>query len=79
MQMVNSDAWRRAEIPAVNAHVTARSVADFYARLADGRVLEPVRLAEIHGFAYVAAELGNHDRSARLENAVRAVPGLSAL
>lgn len=38
-EVVNSTAWRTAEIPAVNAHATARAVAEFYARLAKGRIL----------------------------------------
>ena len=39
MAVVNSPQWRSAEIPAVNAHATARAVAGFYARLVDGRIL----------------------------------------
>ncbi len=43
-EVVNGDAWRRAEIPAVNAHGTARAVARFYAGLAAGGILDGVRL-----------------------------------
>ncbi len=38
-QVVNSDAWRRAEIPAVNGHGTARGVAGLFAAIAEGRLL----------------------------------------
>jgi CubicO group peptidase (beta-lactamase class C family) len=37
--VVNSPAWRMAEVPAVNAHVTARGVASFFASLARGDLL----------------------------------------
>ncbi|HEU0336051.1 MAG TPA: serine hydrolase domain-containing protein [Gaiellaceae bacterium] len=42
--VVNSARWREAEIPAVNGHGTARAVAQFYAGLAAGGVLDGVRL-----------------------------------
>jgi len=38
--MINSSAFRRAEIPAINGHGTARGVARFYALLAAGGELE---------------------------------------
>lgn len=44
--VVNGPAWRRAQVPAVNAHATARGVAGFYAALLQGRLLEPEVLAE---------------------------------
>lgn len=37
--VINSPAWRSAEIPAINAYVTARAVATFYAELVTGRLL----------------------------------------
>ncbi|MGK2964707.1 MAG: serine hydrolase domain-containing protein, partial [Tepidiformaceae bacterium] len=43
-EVVNSEAWRRAEVPAVNGHGTARGVARFYAGLAGGGELDGVRL-----------------------------------
>jgi CubicO group peptidase (beta-lactamase class C family) len=45
---LNGTAWRRAEIPAVNAHATARGLAGLYAALLadDGRVLPRALLAE---------------------------------
>ncbi|MBA3764278.1 MAG: beta-lactamase family protein [Actinobacteria bacterium] len=41
---VNGPAWRRAEIPAVNGHGSARAVARFYAALSEGGTLGGVRL-----------------------------------
>ncbi|WP_121257135.1 serine hydrolase domain-containing protein [Nocardioides ferulae] len=38
-RVVNSERWRRAEVPAVNGHGTARAVAGLYAALAQGRLL----------------------------------------
>ncbi|MEP6665920.1 MAG: serine hydrolase domain-containing protein [Nocardioidaceae bacterium] len=37
--VVNGPDWRRAEIPAVNGHGTARAVAGFYAALSGGAIL----------------------------------------
>jgi hypothetical protein len=36
LRVVNGEAWRRAEIPAVNGHGTAGAVARFYAGLVGG-------------------------------------------
>jgi CubicO group peptidase (beta-lactamase class C family) len=44
--VVNSAAWRAAEIPAVNGHGTAAAVAGFYHALATGSLLSPGMLAE---------------------------------
>ena len=44
--MVNSAAWRAAEIPALNGHGTAGALAGFYHALAAGRLLSPGMLAE---------------------------------
>jgi CubicO group peptidase (beta-lactamase class C family) len=44
VDVVNSAAWRAAEIPAVNGHGTARGVAAFYGALAAGGVLGETRL-----------------------------------
>ena len=44
--VVNSAAWRAAEIPAVNGHGTARGAAGLYAALLDGELLSPELLAE---------------------------------
>jgi len=42
--VVNSAAYRAAEVPAINGHGTARAVASFYGGLASGGVLDGVRL-----------------------------------
>ena len=44
LSVVNGDAWRAAEIPAVNGHGTAAAVARFYAGLLGGGELDGVRL-----------------------------------
>lgn len=44
VDVVNSSAYRAAEIPAVNGHGTARAVARFYGGLAAGGELDGVRL-----------------------------------
>ncbi len=44
--VVNSPAWRAAEIPAVNGHGTGRAVAGFYHALSSGRILSADTLAE---------------------------------
>ena len=46
LSVVNGSRWRRAEIPAVNGHGTARAIAGFFAALRDGRVLAADVLAE---------------------------------
>lgn len=43
-EVVNSAAWRAAEVPAVNGHGTAQAVARFYGGLARGGELDGVRL-----------------------------------
>jgi CubicO group peptidase (beta-lactamase class C family) len=44
--VVNSAAWRAAEIPAINGHGTAAAVAGFYQALTAGRLVSPGLLAE---------------------------------
>ena len=46
VDVVNSDAYRAAEVPAVNGHGTARAIARFYGGLAAGGELDGVRLFE---------------------------------
>ena len=46
-RVVNGERWRRAEVPAVNGHGTARAVAGFYVALAQGRLLGPALLDEL--------------------------------
>lgn len=45
--VVNGERWRRAEVPAVNGHGTARAVAGLYAALAQGRLLGPAMMEEL--------------------------------
>jgi len=40
-EVVNSEGFRRSEVPAVNGHGTARAVAGLYAALLEGQVLSP--------------------------------------
>ncbi|MGZ8631024.1 MAG: serine hydrolase domain-containing protein [Actinomycetota bacterium] len=44
LEVINGSSWRRAEIPAVNGHGTARAVARFYAALSEGGSLDGVRV-----------------------------------
>jgi CubicO group peptidase (beta-lactamase class C family) len=46
-RVVNGERWRRAEVPAVNGHGTARAVAGFYVALAQGRLLGPAVLEQV--------------------------------
>ena len=46
-RVVNGERWRRAEVPAVNGHGTARAVAGFYAALSRGRLVGPALMAEL--------------------------------
>jgi len=43
--VVNTAAWRRAEVPSTNPHASARGVARFYAGVLDGRALSASTLA----------------------------------
>jgi CubicO group peptidase (beta-lactamase class C family) len=45
-EVVNSPAWRSAQVPAINGHGTARAVAGLYAALLQGQLLDPGLLAE---------------------------------
>jgi CubicO group peptidase (beta-lactamase class C family) len=42
--MINSPAWRRAEIPAANGHTNARALSRFYGALARGGEIDNVRI-----------------------------------
>jgi CubicO group peptidase (beta-lactamase class C family) len=44
--VVNSAAWRAAEIPAINGHGTARGIAGLYAALLDDELLSAALLSE---------------------------------
>jgi CubicO group peptidase (beta-lactamase class C family) len=45
-EVVNSPAWRSAQVPAINGHGTARAVAGLYAALLQGQLLNSGLLAE---------------------------------
>ncbi len=120
--VVNGERWRRAEIPAVNGHGTAKGVAGLYVALRAGRVLSPAMLATAttaaasgtdrvmgderewglgvvldpdgfgmgglggsvgwwseagqYALGFATGEIGDYDRSDRLETAVRACLGM---
>lgn len=44
---VNGEAWRRAQVPAVNGHGTARAVAGLYVALQQGELLSPEMLGQL--------------------------------
>jgi CubicO group peptidase (beta-lactamase class C family) len=56
-RVVNGERWRRAEIPAINGHGTARAVAGFYVAIAQGRVLGPAMREQLTRSAGVEPEL----------------------
>lgn len=62
LAVVNGEAWRGAEIPAVNGHGTARGVARFFAGLLAGGELDGVRLVAPETVSAMSAgELTAHD------------------
>jgi len=54
--VVNSPAWRSAELPSANAHGTARGVARVYAALAAGGTLDGTAIADEAALSAAAAE-----------------------
>jgi CubicO group peptidase (beta-lactamase class C family) len=54
--VVNTAAWRMAEVPATNGHGTARGIARIYAALAAGGVLDGIRVVDAGALADAAAE-----------------------
>jgi CubicO group peptidase (beta-lactamase class C family) len=54
--VVNTAAWRSAEIPSANAHASAAGVARFYAALANGGALSGYRVADSSALAAAAEE-----------------------
>jgi CubicO group peptidase (beta-lactamase class C family) len=54
--VVNTAAWRGAEIPSANAHASASGVARFYAALAGGGVLDGYRVVDTSALAAAAEE-----------------------
>jgi CubicO group peptidase (beta-lactamase class C family) len=62
LAVVNGEAWRRAEIPAINGHGTAAGVARFFEGLRRGGELDGVRLVGPEMVAAMSAgELRAHD------------------
>jgi CubicO group peptidase (beta-lactamase class C family) len=61
--VVNTRAWRAAEIPSTNIHASARGVARVYAALVAGGTLEGVRVVERDTLVAATAEqVRGHDR-----------------
>jgi CubicO group peptidase (beta-lactamase class C family) len=54
--LINTRAWRAAEIPASNGHTTARAVARIYGALAGGGTLDGVRLLDARTIAAATVE-----------------------
>ena len=54
--VVNTAAWRAAEVPSANAHATAKGVARVYAALAGGGAVDGVRVVDSGALADAVAE-----------------------
>jgi len=54
--VINTAAWRAAEVPSANAHGTARGVARVYTALAAGGVADGVRIVDSGALAEAASE-----------------------
>ena len=54
--VVNTAAWRAAEVPSANAHATAAGVARVYAALAGGGIVDGVRVVDSAALADAVAE-----------------------
>jgi CubicO group peptidase (beta-lactamase class C family) len=54
--VINSRAWRAAEVPSANAHGTARGVARVYAALAGSGTLDGVRIVSATALAAATTE-----------------------
>jgi CubicO group peptidase (beta-lactamase class C family) len=54
--VINSAAWREAEVPSANTHATARGLARVYAALAAGGTLDGVQVATADALAMAATE-----------------------
>jgi CubicO group peptidase (beta-lactamase class C family) len=61
MGVVNTPAWRRAEVPSANAHASAAGIARVYAALADGGAVDGVRVIDPGALADAVAEQVNGD------------------
>lgn len=54
--VVNTAAWRAAEVPSANAHATAAGIARVYAALAAGGAIDDIRVVDPGALAAAAAE-----------------------
>lgn len=63
--LVNSEVWRRGEVPAVNGHATARGLAMFYLRLLEGRLPAGRRPGRRRGLRLGASRAGRMDARRR--------------
>lgn len=60
--VVNTPAWRRAEIPSTNTHASARGIARVYTALAAGGATDGVRVVDAHALAAAThEEVAGHD------------------
>jgi CubicO group peptidase (beta-lactamase class C family) len=59
--VVNTPAWRSAEVPSANAHASAAGIARVYAALAEGGTLEGVRVIDRGALADAVTEQVNGD------------------
>ncbi len=59
--VVNTAAWRAAEVPSANAHASAAGVARLYAALAGGGAVDGVRVVDSGALADAVAEQVNGD------------------
>lgn len=55
LDLVNSEAWRATEVPAINGHGSARGVARFFAGLMNGGTLGGIRVASADAIARMSA------------------------
>lgn len=62
--VANGDRWRRAEVPAVNGHGTARGVAGLYVALEEGRLLSETMREQMLDVRVEGVDLftGGHER-----------------
>ncbi|WP_068876810.1 MULTISPECIES: serine hydrolase [unclassified Phenylobacterium] len=58
---VNTQAWRAAELPALNGHASARGVARLMAALAEGGTLDGVRILSVETLAQMTAIVSDRE------------------
>jgi len=54
--VVNTPAWRRAEVPSANAHASAAGISRVYAALADGGTVDSIRVIDPGALADAVAQ-----------------------